>query len=280
MPEKNFNEMVQRKWNEGKPICIGLDSDSDKIPAMIRSGQDYGVPRFNFEIIDATYDLVCAYKANLAFYESLGEFGTIALKATMNRIRFMDPELPVIGDMKVGDIGNSNWKYARKAFEYFGSDAITITPYPGKEALQPFLDQKNKGIFVLCRTSNKGSDEFQGRNVVVSDRQVPLYRYVAHRVANFWNQNGNCGLVVGATCPEELSEVRMIAGDNMPILIPGIGEQGGDLKAVLKAGRNSDGQGMIINSSRAIIFASSDLDFAEAARKETIKLQKAIDQYL
>ncbi|MBI2450606.1 MAG: orotidine-5'-phosphate decarboxylase [Candidatus Nealsonbacteria bacterium] len=270
--------MIQRKWNEGKSICVGLDSDPDKIPAIIRSGQDYGVGLFNFAIIDATYDLVCAYKPNLAFYESLGEFGPIALKATINRIRFMDPELPVIGDMKAGDIGNTNWKYVRKAFEYFGFDAITINPYPGREALQPFLDQKNKGIFVLCRTSNEGSDEFQGRNVIVLDRHVPLYRYVAHRVANFWNQNGNCGLVVGATCPEELSEVRMIAGDNMPILIPGIGEQGGDLKAVLKAGRNSDGQGMIINSSRKIIFASSGPDFAEAARKEVIKLLKAVNQ--
>lgn len=275
MPERVFREMVQAKWDEGKSVCVGLDSDHVKIPAMIKlEEEDRGMARFNFEIVNATHDVVCAYKPNLAFYEALGTLGHIALKATVNYIRFMAPEVPIIGDMKRGDIGNTNLGYVKEAFEYFGFDAITINPYPGMEALQPFLDQKNKGIFVLCRTSDKGAGEFQDKNILVSDRQMPLYLYVAHRVAKFWNRNRNCGLIVGAAYPEELSDVRVIAGEDMPILIPGIGAQGGKLQEIIKAGEKN----MIINSSRAIIFVSSGPDFAEAARKETIKLQKEIDR--
>lgn len=268
MPERNFHEMVGVRWTEGKSVCVGLDSDPDKIP------QPMG--HFNFAIVDATSDLVCAYKLNTAFYESLGSFGVMALKATVSYIQAVAPDVPVIGDMKRGDIGNSNVGYAKSAFEYFGFDAITINPYPGMKALQTFLDYKDKGIFVLCRTSNEGSDEFQDLNVVVGDRLIPLYQYIAHRVASDWNKNGNCCLVVGATHPDELIKVRAIIGYKMPILVPGVGRQGGDLRKIIEAGEKN----MIITASRSIIFASAGSDFAQAARKEVVKLQKEIDRYM
>ncbi len=193
----------------------------------------------------------------------------------MLRIHTVAPDVPVILDAKDMDIGNTNTGYVRMAFEYCQADAITINPYLGMEAAQPFLDQKDKGIIVLCRTSNKGSGEFQDL-LIKSD--MPLYQYVASRVAKYWNKNGNCALVVGATYPNELAQVRRIVGD-MPILIPGIGVQGGDVEATVKAGRDSRGQGMIINASRSIIFASNGPDFAEAARRETLKLHNLINQY-
>jgi len=174
------------------------------------------------------------------------------------------------------------------AFDYLRADAITVNPYLGGEAVQPFLECKDKGIFVLCRTSNKGAGEFQdllisvsgefGGEYIHTSRQIPIYQYVAHRVATTWNTNGNCGLVVGATRPDELRAVRKIV-DDMPILVPGVGAQGGDVEATVKAGVDSNGQGMIINSSRGIIFASSGPDFAEAARRETMRLRDHINQY-
>lgn len=276
MSGRIFKEMIQANWKDKKSVCVGLDSDSDKIPAIIRAGEDKGITRFNCEIVDATRDLVCAYKPNVAFYESLGVFGTMALKATVGYIQAVAPNVPIIGDMKRGDTGKTNSKYAKSAFEYFGFDAITVNPYHGGKSLQSFLDFKNKGIFILCRTSDEGSDEFQDRDVVVGDRQVPFYQYVAHRVATAWNKNGNCGLVVGATYPEELALVRATVGGDMPILIPGIGEQGGDLEKTVKSGKRN----MIINASRSVIFTSSGPDFAQAARKETVKLQKEINRYL
>ena len=218
---------------------------------------------------------------------------------TILHIRTTAPEIPVILDAKRADIGNTNKGYVQAAFEYFGVDAITVHPFLGKEALQPFLGQKDKGIFVLCRTSNPGAGEFQdlvvetsietdeGRIALGKVPQIfreqsgmnpPLWAYVAASVAQNWNEHGNCGLVVGATYPEELSIVRRIIGD-LPILIPGIGTQGDDVEATVKAGMDSKKQGMIINSSRGIIFASKEADFAEAARQETLKLRKMINQY-
>lgn len=273
MAERIFGEMVRLKWGKGKYVCVGLDSEPDKIPQVIRRGADKGLLEFNAAIVDATSDLVCAYKPNVAFYESLGVFGMIALMGTVAYIKSVAPDVPIIGDMKRGDTDNTNLAYAKAAFDYFGFDAITVHNYFGKEAMRPFLERKDKGIFVLCKTSNKGTDEFQDLNVVILDRQIPLYLYVAYRVANFWNNNGNCGLVVGAAYPDKLAQVRAIVGDEMPILVPGIGNQGGDLKKTIKAGKKS----LIISASRSIIFKSAGSDFAQAAREETIKLQKAID---
>jgi orotidine-5'-phosphate decarboxylase len=231
--------------------------------------------RFNRAIVEATKDLACAYKPNVAFYEAHGKDGLVALRRTIAAVHYLAPEVPVILDAKRGDIGSTNVGYAEAAFEFLQADAITVHPYLGAEALQPFLARAEKGIIVLCRTSNPGAGEFQNLSVNGGE---PLYRFVARRVASEWNKSGNCALVVGATYPDELREVRGIVGD-MPILIPGIGAQGGDVEKTVSAGKDSRGQGMIINSSRGIIFASKGADFAEAARREVEKLRDLINQY-
>ncbi len=260
----------------------------------------------------ATKDLVCAYKPNAAFYEAHGAEGISALHRTIADIHAIAPNIPVILDAKRADIGNTNAGYVDAAFSFLRADAITVHPYLGAEALQPFLDRADKGIIVLCRTSNPGAGEFQDRKVALTfgelaelvgdaDRandlageigwsyptggyRMPMYQYMALRISRHWNKNGNCALVVGATYPEELRAVRRIVGD-MPILIPGVGfQQKGvpleqQVEQVVGAGKDSRGQGMIINSSRGIIFASSGHDFAEAARRETKKLHHLITKY-
>lgn len=289
---RNFHQLLEAQWAKGNFVCVGLDSEFGKIPESARrSGNEckVSVPNtvvaFNKAIVEATKDLVCAYKPNAAFYEAYGDEGIGALQRTIADIHSIAPDVPVILDAKRADIGNTNAGYVKAAFSFLQADAITVHPYLGAEALQPFLDCKDKGIFVLCRTSNPGAGEFQDIRiemgpVLIDDdpRHRPLYQVVALRVAKRWNKNGNCGLVVGATYPEELAEVRKIVGD-MPILIPGIGAQGGDVEKTVKAGRDSRGQGMIINSSRGIIFASSGTDFADAARRETLKLRDLVNQY-
>ena len=284
MPERNLRELLEARWAEGKFVCVGLDSEYKKIPEPCR--QTFGVAEtilvFNKAIVEATHDVVCAFKPNVAFYEAYGDAGWLALRETVVYIRKVAPEVPVILDAKRADIGNTNNGYVQNIFGFLDVDAVTVNPYLGAEALVPFLDQKDKGIIVLCRTSNPGAGEFQSLDIsgdVVPGGYMPLYKYVAHRVSREWNKNGNCGLVVGATVPDELREVRELIGD-MPILIPGIGAQGGDLEATVQAGKDSRGRGMIINSSRGIIFASSGPDFVEAARRETIKLHEAITDYL
>ncbi|MDO8667916.1 MAG: orotidine-5'-phosphate decarboxylase [bacterium] len=293
MSERNFNQLLEAQWTRGNLVCVGLDSELDKIPLFVRekaiSSSD-AIAAFNRAIVNATKDVVCAYKSNMAFYESCGTSGLNALLKTIFYIREAAPDVPVILDAKRADIGNTNNGYAVAAFDYFKADAITVHPYLGQEALEPFLKRANKGIIVLCRTSNKGAGEFQDLPVPILVRPpvqggdasrdftsstIPLYQRVAYNVACKWNNNGNCAVVVGATYPDELAEVREIVG-NMPILIPGIGAQGGDLEKTVKAGRDNRGRGMIINSSRGIIFASAGEDFAEAARRETIKLHEAI----
>ena len=238
---------------------------------------------FNRAIVDATKDIAGSYKLNSSFYEAHGAEGLAALHRTITDIRNIAPDVPVILDAKRGDIGNTNNGYVQMAFDYLNVDAITVPPYLGGESLQPFLARPEKGIIVLCRTSNLGAGEFQDLEVSAywenTAHPMKLYEYIALRVSNDWNENGNCGLVVGATYPEELASVRRIVGD-MPILIPGIGAQGGDLEKTVQAGKNTRGQGMIINSSRGIIFASNGPDFAEAARRETLKLHEAITQCL
>lgn len=250
-------------------VCVGLDADVSKLPA----GTDQ--VSFNKAIIDATHDLVCAYKPNSAFYEALGDEGVRNLKQTCNYIREKYPEIPIILDAKRADIGNTNQGYVDFAFDYLGVDAITVQPYMGGEAVQPFLEQPDKGIIVLCRTSNDGSAEFQDLKV----NGTPLYEIVAKNVAEKWNKNNNCMLVVGATYTEEIAEVRAIVGDDMWFLIPGVGAQGGDVEKTVNSAKNSEGTGMIINSSRGIIFASSGADYAEIAREKTIELRDEINKY-
>ncbi|MEK7135176.1 MAG: orotidine-5'-phosphate decarboxylase [Patescibacteria group bacterium] len=276
--------MLEEQWSKGKFVCVGLDSELSRMPPhLLLIGDDllgnapYGqnlevVLEFNRKIIEATQDIVCAYKPNIAFYEQHGPTGMSLLWRTINLILETAPEVPVILDAKRADIGNTNKGYAKMAFEYFKADALTVNPYFGGSALQPFLDRKEKGIIVLCRTSNPGAGEFQSKWL---GEDKPLYQEVAYRVSRDWNVNNNCALVVGATAPAELAEVREVV-DDMPILIPGIGTQGGDLDLAVRAGRDKRGRGMIINSSSAILFASSGEDFADVARQETEKLNKAI----
>jgi len=273
-----FVSQLEQCWNQYNFVCVGLDSDYNHIPESVKSldSVEETLFVFNRDIIDATHDLVCAYKPNAAFYEMQGDAGLRALIRTVRYIRETYPHIPIILDAKRADIGSTNLGYVKAAFDIIGVDAITVHPYLGKEALAPFLARREKGIIVLAKTSNPGSAEFQ--NLPVGESQEPLYQVVARNVATVWNSNGNCALVVGATYPAELKKVRTIVGD-MPILIPGIGAQGGEVAATVIAGKDSRGRGMIINSSRRIIFASQGPDFAQAARKATENLRAEINQY-
>lgn len=255
-------------------LCVGLDPDFERLPEAVK-GSPTPLLDFNKAVIDATAGLACAFKPNTAFYESRGAEGIDELKKTCDYIREKYPEIPIIIDLKRADIGNTNKHYAVFAFDYLGADAITVHPWLGREAVQPFLDYKDKGIIVLCRNSNEGAGEFQD---LVADGE-PLYMHVAGNVAKSWNSNGNCLLVVGATYPEEMARIRAAVGDDMVLLVPGLGAQGGDAEAAIKAGRNSKGRGLIINSARAILYASSGGDFAEAARAEAAKTRDNINKY-
>lgn len=248
----SFKDKLTAKWNEGKFVCVGLDSS------------DFSLLQ---KVVEVTHDLVCSYKINTAFFEAEGTTGWENLKKLIQHIHKDYPDIPIIIDAKRGDIENTNEAYVKAIFDDLGADATTVHPYLGKEALQPFLNRADKGIFVLVRTSNPGAGEFQ--DLEVGDK--PLYQFVAEHV-KAWNTNGNLAVVVGATYPEELAEVRKIVGD-MPILVPGIGAQGGDLEATIKKGLDSNKQGLIINSSRGVIFAE---DPRKAARDLHLKIQEIL----
>jgi orotidine-5'-phosphate decarboxylase len=254
-------------------LCVGLDPEFTKLPNHILESE-HPQYTFNTAIIDATHDLVAAFKPNSAFYEAFGDDGIYQLKLTCEYILDNYPETPIILDAKRADIGNTNNGYSTFAYEYLQADAITLSPYLGSEALKPFLEREDKGNIILCKTSNSGGGEFQ--NLTVDGK--PLYEHVAAKVAHEWNTLGNCNLVVGATYPEELKRIREIVGD-MTMLVPGIGAQGGNVEKTVKAGVNSQNAGLLINSSRGIIFASSGEDFAERARDEAMKLKDEINKY-
>lgn len=255
-------------------VCVGLDFDPGLAPSTF-DGTEEAIFAFNRAIIDATVDLVCAYKPNLAFYEALGLDGLGALKRT---VEYVPDGVLVIGDAKRGDIGNSARFYARAAFEVFGFDAITVNPYMGGDSLDPFLSYPDRGVFILCKTSNPGADDLQELRLAsgTDAKPRPLYEIVAEK-AVAWNTKGNCGLVVGATYPEQLARVREIAAD-LPILIPGVGAQAGDLELAIKNGVDRNGELAIVNSSRQIIYASRAGDFALAARKAALALRDAINK--
>jgi orotidine-5'-phosphate decarboxylase len=255
-------------------LCVGLDPDIDKLPAHLRHD---ATPLFTFNkaIIDATADLACAFKPNSAFYEAYAAAGIEQLQLTCAYIQEKYPHLPIVLDYKRGDIGNTNTYYARFAFESLDVDAITVHPYFGREANEAFLAYKDKGIIMLCKSSNPGSDEFQ--NLELAGKK--LYVHVTERIKNEWNTNGNCHVMIGATYPKELAEARQIIGEEMIILIPGIGAQGGDVEATVKAGINQVGKGVMISSSRDILYASSGNDFAEAARGRAQATRDEINKY-
>ncbi len=270
----SFIEKLKSKWNEGKFVCVGLDTEFEKIPSLVKektSGDKFpqasAIYEFNKSIIDSTHDLVCAYKINSAFYEAQIH-NWESMQHTFLYIQKNYPEIPIILDAKRADIGNTNEGYVKMAFESLKADAITVHPYLGKEALGPFLAHADKGIIVLVRTSNPGSGELQ--SLEMNGR--PLYQLVAENVTRNWNTAGNCAVVVGATYPEELKSVRAIVGD-MPILIPGIGAQGGELEPTVKNGLNSQKQGIIISSSRSIIYADNP-------REATQKLHDQIRSFI
>lgn len=273
-----FVSLLEQQWAQGNFVCVGLDTDYSRIPSALKENTpiEDALFAFNRAIVDATHDLVCAYKPNAAFYEARGDAGLRALQQTVRYIKQTYPHIPVILDAKRADIGSTNLGYVESAFDLLGVDAITVHPYLGQEALAPFLARKEKGIIVLAKTSNAGAGEFQ--DLPVGKAREPLYQMVARHVATRWNANGNCAIVVGAPYPAELKQVRTIVGD-MPILIPGIGVQGGDIEATVSAGKDSRGWGMIINASRSIIYASSDNDFAQVARNATEKLRTEINRY-
>ncbi|MBI4331990.1 MAG: orotidine-5'-phosphate decarboxylase [Chloroflexi bacterium] len=256
-------------------LCVGLDPD----PKLMPPGID--VAGFNRAIIDATADLVCAYKPNLAFYEALGRKGWEALKKTVEHI---PPDIVVIGDGKRADIGNTAKAYASALFDYFGFDAATVNPYMGSDSVEPFLEFRDKGVFILCRTSNKGAMDFQSLQCtpVTSDRDAqpaarPLFEIVAEK-ARQWDRAGNTGLVVGATYPEELRRVRQLCPD-MWLLIPGVGTQGGEMEPTVRFGVDAGGSKAVINSSRQILYASRGGDFAAAARRMAEQLRSQINVY-
>lgn len=296
---RNFRELLEAQWADGKFVCVGLDSDLGKIPESARKYEegyvvdeterrvkivDTVVTGFNKAIIDTTFDVAGIYKLQSSFYEAGGIDGIKAMIDTVAYIHERCPNTPVIKDAKRADIGSTNDGYVRSTFDVEGFDAVTLHPYLGIGALKPFLDRKEKGCIILCRTSNPEAPEFQDLIVKRNGIEMPLWKYVAHQVTEVWNGNGNCCMVVGATYPEEMQEIRAIAGD-MPFLIPAIGfQQKGvpiekQVERAVFAGKDSRGKGMIINSSRGIIFASNGPDFAEAARRETLKLHELINQY-
>ena len=283
-PQKSeFLAKLEARWAQGNFVCVGLDSDYSQIPQHLKDEPYVGDPvesaifKFNRMIIDATHNSVCAYKPNIAFYEAQGVQGLKALQETIAYIKRYHPDIPVILDAKRADIGNTNNGYVKAIFDELGADAVTVNPYFGQDGLKPFLDRKDKGIIVLVKTSNVGSKEFQ--DLVLEGSGEPLWERVARNVAREWNVNGNCAVVVGATHPLELQRVRKIVGD-MPILIPGIGKQGGDLEKSVKGGRDSRSWGMIINSSSGIIFASKGEDFAQAAGKAAADLNNEINFHI
>lgn len=250
-------------------VCVGLDPEIDRFPKHLRE-RPRSILEFNRAIVDATADLVCAYKPQIAHYAAVG--AEDQLLETIRYIRERAPGVPVILDSKRGDIGSTAEKYAREAFERFGADAVTINPYLGRDSAEPFLGYADKGIVILCRTSNAGAREFQ--DLEVGGRK--LYQVVAEQVAREWNTRGNCLLVVGATYPEELADIRSRTGE-MTFLVPGVGAQGGDVEKAVRSGRRPDGRGLVINSSRGILYAGSGEDFAAAARRATLELREAVN---
>lgn len=247
--QKKLDQIVNKN---NSLLCVGLDQSSFD---------------FNKKIIDQTHDLVCAYKPNSAFYEAEGAKGIEELKKTCDYLKKNYPEIVIILDAKRADIGSTNEGYVKYAFDYLGVDAITLHPYLGSEAIKPFLERADKGIIILVRTSNPGAGEFQ--DLIVGKK--PLYQVVAEKVSKVWNKNGNCLMVCGATYPEELKKIRKIA-PNVWFLVPGIGAQGGDIEKTVKAGLNKNKDGIIVNSSRGIIFAQNP-------REEALRLKNLINSF-
>ncbi len=266
-------------------VCVGLDSELEKLPSHLKQSE-YPQFHFNKAIIDATHDIVSVYKPNPAFYEARGAKGLHELKLTCDYIHGIYPEIPIIIDAKRGDIGNTNLGYASYVFDFLRADAITVMPYMGIEALSAFFDRTSKGVIVGCHSSNPGAKEFQEQLILPQQsaknkktkEPKHLYEIVAEELMKQQGKNPNAMIFMGATYPEQLAEIRNIVGD-MTLLVPGVGAQGGEIKAFVRYGKNSKNQGLMINASRSIIFASSKKDFAIKARRAALTLRDEINKY-
>lgn len=270
----NFIDKLAAVWTaQDSLLCVGLDPDMSRLPAELRDRPD-AILAFCKAIVDATADTACSFKPQIAYFAALG--AEDQLQDLCRYIRSSYPHIPLILDAKRGDIGATATQYAREAFERYDADAVTLAPYMGEDSIAPYMEWKDRGAIVLCRTSNPGGSDLQFLNV----NGQPLYQHVARLVAEKWNTNGQCALVVGATFPAELAQVRAIVGD-MPLLVPGVGAQGGDVEATVEAGRTASGTGMMINSSRAILYATAqgEEDFAQAARRVALETRDAINRY-
>ena len=270
----NFINKLSAAWTANASLlCVGLDPDVARLPANLQNEPD-GIFTFCKAIIDATADLACSFKPQIAYFAALG--AERQLEQVCAYLRAAYPHIPLILDAKRGDIGATAKQYAREAFDRYGADAVTVNPYMGFDSVEPYMEWTDRGAIVLCRTSNPGGSDLQFLNV----DGKPLYQHVASLVADKWNRNGQCALVVGATFPEELAQVRALIGD-MPLLVPGVGAQGGDVEATVRAGKTASGAGMMINSSRAILYATpqGSEDFAAAARRVALETRDAINLY-
>lgn len=267
-----FIDRLNAAWTaRDSLLCVGLDPDPARFPAQL-AGRPDAIFEFCKQIVDATADLVCAFKPQIAYFAA--QRAEDQLEALIAHIHATHPGIPVILDAKRGDIGSTAEQYAIEAFDRYRADAVTVNPYMGRDSIEPYLAWNDRGIILLCRTSNPGGSDLQFLDVG-GER---LFERVARLAAGEWNGNGQLALVVGATFPAEIARVRELTGD-MPLLVPGIGAQGGDIEATVKAGRDSRGRGLMINSSRAILYAGKGEDFAAAARAAALATRDAINQY-
>ncbi|WP_028994393.1 orotidine-5'-phosphate decarboxylase [Azonexus hydrophilus] len=267
-----FTEQLAAAWQKNdSQLCVGLDPDPAKFPAHLK-GRDDAIFEFCKTIVDATADLVCSFKPQIAYFAA--RRAEDQLEALIAHIHERHPGIPVILDAKRGDIGSTAEQYAVEAFERFKADAVTVNPYMGRDSVEPYLAFPDKGVILLCRTSNAGGSDLQFLDV----GGEKLYERVARLAAEQWNTTGQIGLVVGATFPAEIARVRAIVGE-MPLLVPGIGAQGGDIEATVKAGRTAAGTGLMINSSRAILYAGKGEDYASAARLAARETRDAINAH-
>lgn len=266
-----FVDLLTRRWQQANSLlCVGLDPNPARFPTSLSSSTN-SYYDFCTGIIDATAEFACAFKPQIAYFASAKE--EEALQAIIEYIHTNYPTIPVILDAKRGDIGSTAEHYAKEAFERFKADCVTLSPFMGFDTIKPYLDYKDKGAFVLCRTSNPGGDDLQMLQVNAQER---LYEYIARLAQTTWNISGQLGLVVGATYPEELARVRAIAPE-LPLLVPGIGAQGGDIQAAVQAGQTAQHTGLVINSGRAIIYASQGEDWQAAARQAACQTRDAIN---
>jgi len=268
----NFIQALNSVWRENNTLlCIGLDPDPARFPAHLQHRPD-AIFEFCRAIVDATADLVCCFKPQIAYFAA--RRAEDQLEALIEHIHIRHPATPVILDAKRGDIGSTAEQYAIEAFERFQADAVTINPYMGRDSIEPYLAYRDKGIILLCRTSNPGGSDLQFLDV----GGEKLYERVARLVSKEWDVNGQCALVVGATFPSEIARVRTLIGD-MPLLVPGIGAQGGDIETTVRAGCTASGVGLIINSSRAILYAGKGEDYANTARSVAEATRNAINRH-